>query len=130
MLASTDDDTRFFFFFQAEDGIRDVAVTGVQTCALPIFIHKPASASPISMILLARITFSKRESRKRLNCTATKPVSLNTLITHFLLALLTSLFSPCNYTSSPFKRQGSHRECRGDKVPSAGVRGAPAKLFF
>src|SRR5687768_18401078 len=25
------------FFFQAEDGIRDVAVTGVQTCALPIF---------------------------------------------------------------------------------------------
>src|SRR6266436_6886900 len=29
--------TVFFFFFQAEDGIRDVAVTGVQTCALPIF---------------------------------------------------------------------------------------------
>src|SRR2546429_7222831 len=27
----------YFFFFQAEDGIRDVAVTGVQTCALPIY---------------------------------------------------------------------------------------------
>src|SRR5256885_4459096 len=27
----------FFFFFQAEDGIRDYKVTGVQTCALPIF---------------------------------------------------------------------------------------------
>src|SRR5437764_10687812 len=27
----------FFFFFQAEDGIRDTSVTGVQTCALPIF---------------------------------------------------------------------------------------------
>src|SRR5229473_4091183 len=27
---------RFFFFFQAEDGIRDKLVTGVQTCALPI----------------------------------------------------------------------------------------------
>src|SRR3712207_1831699 len=26
-----------FFFFQAEDGIRDIGVTGVQTCALPIF---------------------------------------------------------------------------------------------
>src|SRR5260370_24849835 len=26
----------FFFFFQAEDGIRDSSVTGVQTCALPI----------------------------------------------------------------------------------------------
>src|SRR5690349_23115817 len=29
----------FFFFFQAEDGIRDLYVTGVQTCALPIFLH-------------------------------------------------------------------------------------------
>src|SRR2546429_2548204 len=29
-----------FFFFQAEDGIRDVAVTGVQTCALPILASK------------------------------------------------------------------------------------------
>src|SRR2546427_9277937 len=27
-----------FFFFQAEDGIRDLTVTGVQTCALPIFV--------------------------------------------------------------------------------------------
>src|SRR5215203_5084850 len=27
----------FFFFFQAEDGIRDIGVTGVQTCALPIY---------------------------------------------------------------------------------------------
>ena len=28
----------FFFFFQAEDGIRDWSVTGVQTCALPIWV--------------------------------------------------------------------------------------------
>src|SRR3712207_3365754 len=28
-----------FFFFQAEDGIRDIGVTGVQTCALPIYLH-------------------------------------------------------------------------------------------
>src|SRR2546429_4613917 len=36
-----------FFFFQAEDGIRDVAVTGVQTCALPISLPagRPASKS-------------------------------------------------------------------------------------
>src|SRR3712207_6886302 len=27
----------YFFFFQAEDGIRDIGVTGVQTCALPIY---------------------------------------------------------------------------------------------
>src|SRR6266496_6280616 len=30
----------FFFFFQAEDGIRDLYVTGVQTCALPIYGHR------------------------------------------------------------------------------------------
>src|SRR2546427_5696183 len=40
-----------FFFFQAEDGIRDLTVTGVQTCALPI-----------SLLQLARNTF---ESRRR-----------------------------------------------------------------
>src|SRR2546421_5343701 len=32
----------FFFFFQAEDGIRDLIVTGVQTCALPISRHSNA----------------------------------------------------------------------------------------
>src|SRR2546430_7338526 len=31
----------FFFFFQAEDGIRDLTVTGVQTCALPIYWDTP-----------------------------------------------------------------------------------------
>src|SRR5207247_4597651 len=30
----------FFFFFQAEDGIRDPLVTGVQTCALPIYVRR------------------------------------------------------------------------------------------
>src|SRR2546427_3528821 len=32
-----------FFFFQAEDGIRDLTVTGVQTCALPICTPKACS---------------------------------------------------------------------------------------
>src|SRR5206468_5209838 len=32
-----------FFFFQAEDGIRDLIVTGVQTCALPISCPRSAS---------------------------------------------------------------------------------------
>src|SRR5438046_7345384 len=43
----------FFFFFQAEDGIRDWSVTGVQTCALPILhgywevsLANKASAAP------------------------------------------------------------------------------------
>src|SRR2546430_3450045 len=39
----------FFFFFQAEDGIRDLTVTGVQTCALPILINVSAGFSaPVS----------------------------------------------------------------------------------
>src|SRR2546422_10552686 len=41
----------FFFFFQAEDGIRDVAVTGVQTCALPI---SPPSKDRNEILLAAR----------------------------------------------------------------------------
>src|SRR5207249_8831715 len=37
----------FFFFFQAEDGIRDRNVTGVQTCALPICECESAACSPV-----------------------------------------------------------------------------------
>src|SRR3712207_7103150 len=36
-----------FVFLQAEDGIRDIGVTGVQTCALPIFYREIGSASAI-----------------------------------------------------------------------------------
>src|SRR3712207_9489569 len=38
--------SRFFFFFQAEDGIRDIGVTGVQTCALPISRSPPCRRTP------------------------------------------------------------------------------------
>src|SRR3712207_7311046 len=40
-----------FFFFQAEDGIRDIGVTGVQTCALPIFLQGLAFVIPESTAL-------------------------------------------------------------------------------
>src|SRR5260370_27401187 len=36
------------FFFQAEDGIRDSSVTGVQTCALPISVAGPGSTRQIA----------------------------------------------------------------------------------
>src|SRR3712207_8672326 len=36
-----------FFFFQAEDGIRDIGVTGVQTCALPIYAPRPVPVAGI-----------------------------------------------------------------------------------
>src|SRR5256885_4589744 len=38
----------FFFFFQAEDGIRDYKVTGVQTCALPILVPSSGSEASVS----------------------------------------------------------------------------------
>src|SRR5437773_11423203 len=42
---------RFFFFFQAEDGIRDRDVTGVQTCALPIS-HLPQFFRQFNYVLI------------------------------------------------------------------------------
>src|SRR5256885_7950548 len=47
----------FFFFFQAEDGIRDYKVTGVQTCALPISSLFNLNFSPISISLPFSSTF-------------------------------------------------------------------------
>src|SRR5215475_14305106 len=40
----------YFFFFQAEDGIRDFHVTGVQTCALPISCASSGRRRPLSRI--------------------------------------------------------------------------------
>src|SRR5689334_25112862 len=48
-----------FFFFQAEDGIRDGTVTGVQTCALPIFAGRASAASTASQSHLNRPGTSK-----------------------------------------------------------------------
>src|SRR5256885_9812498 len=43
------------FFFQAEDGIRDYKVTGVQTCALPICSHRSAAHAELGgAVLLLR----------------------------------------------------------------------------
>src|SRR5205823_10516016 len=48
----------YFFFFQAEDGIRDKLVTGVQTCALPISAAQTPSADVRCRrsTLIARLT--------------------------------------------------------------------------
>src|SRR5258708_26235319 len=53
----------FFFFFQAEDGIRDDLVTGVQTCALPI-LSFAQGFSTITM-QLARNIFPEEISREK-----------------------------------------------------------------
>src|SRR5256884_6575108 len=55
-----------FFFFQAEDGIRDVAVTGVQTCALPIFDLYGAANSTAAAANSATETSAKTVEVSRL----------------------------------------------------------------
>src|SRR6266498_1772310 len=52
-----------FFFFQAEDGIRDADVTGVQTCALPIWIR---NAEPVSGLLDDHLKTDTLASAKRI----------------------------------------------------------------
>src|SRR5260221_1124054 len=44
-----------FFFFQAEDGIRDHCVTGVQTCALPISNLRPEKSQTFELGLRGRL---------------------------------------------------------------------------
>src|SRR5256885_4073982 len=48
-----------FFFFQAEDGIRDYKVTGVQTCALPILLTIPITVGFGAMENAGLITYSE-----------------------------------------------------------------------
>src|SRR2546430_10070085 len=62
-----------FFFFQAEDGIRDLTVTGVQTCALPI--------SYPSLTRKSRVTFarSRESSTSRMVSDADDAASASTL---------------------------------------------------
>src|SRR5699024_12101674 len=70
-----------FFFFQAEDGIRDRNVTGVQTCALPIYWVNTTyvlSTSGLSTLIainpgvfsIARALFKKRSSKADLPSSA------------------------------------------------------------
>src|SRR3712207_7668500 len=69
------------FFFQAEDGIRDIGVTGVQTCALPILTIRVwpsgwvchAVRAPGSKVTLAPATRAGSGARKS-GSTRTEPV--------------------------------------------------------
>src|SRR5258706_8466498 len=55
----------YFFFFQAEDGIRDWSVTGVQTCALPISLHLPHDA--LSQTPQSHHAAAFRRAQRRVN---------------------------------------------------------------
>src|SRR5260370_2197501 len=55
--------THVFFFFQAEDGIRDSSVTGVQTCALPI-CYRAARRAGAHPLPLRKYALMDRASRR------------------------------------------------------------------
>src|SRR5690606_41037637 len=89
----------FFFFFQAEDGIRDFHVTGVQTCALPI-LQKSASllqrprSPPCSSVGMRRF----------------KPVIPNRLSR--IMQLARFFFPPCPVKTVRSEERRVGKECR------------------
>src|SRR2546429_757256 len=78
-----------FFFFQAEDGIRDVAVTGVQTCGLPI--------SLASEHLLLKKELTRSEINRLARIDAVYGVAALVLLTAGLILWLGSVGKPAVY---------------------------------
>src|SRR3712207_7657478 len=68
-----------FFFFQAEDGIRDIGVTGVQTCALPIFTPSLIRRGEASIRKRWRWT-ALHATGNGMSTTCTMPPDVNTSI--------------------------------------------------
>src|SRR6266576_2983265 len=63
----------YFFFFQAEDGIRDLYVTGVQTCALPISPFRAPEWDTVARRLVASGCPRSEERRVGKECSALGP---------------------------------------------------------
>ena len=109
----------FSFFFQAEDGIRDVAVTGVQTCALPIFCSCTLWFRNISHLSMSCCCCSKPKGKKR-TCCSEKEVA-GTTITRTVK--LTSSLQVCFVDRKlclPLPRSEERRvgkECRSGWAP-------------
>src|SRR5437764_7922551 len=90
----------FFFFFQAEDGIRDTSVTGVQTCALPI--------SPIKTCQKQSLPC---QSRKCLRPIRTRS-EIQTFIALRNLEGESSLIHKANYHKARSEERRVGKECR------------------
>src|SRR3989441_12828475 len=66
----------FFFFFQAEDGIRDKLVTGVQTCALPILLVADGQWAAAEGVLREVIERAEADERPLLQAEAMRDLSM------------------------------------------------------
>src|SRR5438552_12129311 len=78
----------FFFFFQAEDGIRDDLVTGVQTCALPILRLEDPEGAPRYMIAVlrgVRVVPSPAWLADRLTAVGQRPINNVVDATNYIL---------------------------------------------
>src|SRR2546430_9837314 len=74
---------RLLFFFQAEDGIRDLTVTGVQTCALPI-----STAAALSLIIIRLQDWRSSEEFAQFIIDNRTAVAISVQIISHLLGLL------------------------------------------
>src|SRR5262249_57026512 len=66
-----------FFFFQAEDGIRDWSVTGVQTCALPIYSSTVLPAIDTTALAPRESSHGRSRCRKASIPGPCKPIELS-----------------------------------------------------
>src|SRR6266511_4579340 len=64
----------YFFFFQAEDGIRDFHVTGVQTCALPISLLTRIAHAPSQIVVTTNYDYGLEAAAREIG---REPVTLH-----------------------------------------------------
>src|SRR5687768_17726383 len=105
----------FNFFFQAEDGIRGVAVTGVQTCALPIWNADPETAFSTAGIRRCRRTGNRADAISWASATAWAAPPISFFISRMLEAVLIS-----RPPRSEERRVG--KECRARGSPYHGKK--------
>src|SRR3712207_7322914 len=74
-----------FFFFQAEDGIRDIGVTGVQTCALPISGERAAALRAGELSLVTQLPLAEVEELRRDPHLQAQHHEIPTLSTYYLV---------------------------------------------
>src|SRR5699024_12568827 len=108
----------YFFFFQAEDGIRDRNVTGVQTCALPIFFVPQAAA--VRGELIAQYHFTFVQTKLQLEVDQNQTSIIEQFFQHvirFVRSEERRVGKECRsrWQRSDRRKQGAHQgETRGD----------------
>src|SRR5256885_4885214 len=104
-LRRPSDIVEFFFFFQAEDGIRDYKVTGVQTCAFPISFFVQASL----LLQAVKIFFLQASSKNLL------PYSSRKILPSSSCKILLQVAKVFSLQRSEERRVG--KECRSRWSP-------------